>query len=53
MDAELLRDRGVLRTRLGDTAGARADFEAGLAALREGDPSGLADDLRHRLQEMG
>ncbi|MFE8604107.1 tetratricopeptide repeat protein [Archangium violaceum] len=53
VDAELLRDRGVLRTRLGDTAGARADFEAGLAALREGDPSGLADDLRHRLQEMG
>ncbi|AKI99007.1 tetratricopeptide repeat protein [Archangium gephyra] len=53
VDAELLRDRGVLRVRLGDTAGARADFEAGLAALREGDPSGLADDLRHRLQEMG
>ncbi|MCY1083719.1 tetratricopeptide repeat protein [Archangium lansingense] len=52
VDAELLRDRGVLRARLGDTAGARADFEAGLAALREGDPPGLADDLRNRLQEL-
>ncbi|HYO51244.1 tetratricopeptide repeat protein [Archangium sp.] len=51
VDAELLRDRGVLRERLGDTAGARADFEAGLSALREGDPPGLADDLRRRLQE--
>lgn len=52
VDAELLRDRGELRARLGDTAGARADFEAGLTAVREGDPPGLADDLRHRLQEM-
>ncbi|QRK10958.1 tetratricopeptide repeat protein [Archangium violaceum] len=48
VDAELLRDRGVLRERLGDTAGARADFEAGLSALREGDPHGLAEDLRRR-----
>ncbi|WP_375769444.1 tetratricopeptide repeat protein [Archangium gephyra] len=52
VDAELLRDRGVLRERLGDTAGARADFDAGLAALREGDPPGLAEDLRHRLQKI-
>lgn len=52
VDAELLRDRGELRARLGDTAGARADFEAGLAAVREGDPPGLADELRRALQEM-
>ncbi|WNG32316.1 tetratricopeptide repeat protein [Archangium violaceum] len=51
VDAELLRDRGVLRERLGDTAGARADFEAGLSALREGDSHGLAEDLRRRLQQ--
>ncbi|QRN97347.1 tetratricopeptide repeat protein [Archangium violaceum] len=51
VDAELLRDRGVLRARLGDTTGARADFEAGLAALREGDPPGLAEELRRRLQD--
>ncbi|WNG42812.1 tetratricopeptide repeat protein [Archangium minus] len=51
VDAELLRDRGVLRERLGDAAGARADFEAGLSALREGDPHGLAEDLRRRLQQ--
>ena len=46
VDAELLRDRGRLRARLGDSAGARADFEAGRAALREGDPAELAESLR-------
>jgi tetratricopeptide (TPR) repeat protein len=46
VDPELLRDRGVLRLRLGDTAGARADFEAGLAALRPGHPPALLDSLR-------
>lgn len=51
VDPELLRDRGMLRARLGDTAGARADFEAGLSALREGDPPALAEELRRRLQE--
>ena len=51
VDAELLRDRGLLRARLGDTAGARADFEAGLAALRTGDPPTLAEELRQRLSE--
>jgi tetratricopeptide (TPR) repeat protein len=51
VDAELLRDRGVLRARLGDTAGARADFEAGLSAVRAGDPTELVDDLRRRLSE--
>jgi tetratricopeptide (TPR) repeat protein len=50
VDAELLRDRGVLRERLGDTAGARADFEAALSALREGDPPALVEDLRRRCQ---
>lgn len=50
VDAELLRDRGVLRERLGDTAGARADFEAGLSALRAGDPPELVEDLRRRCQ---
>ncbi|HSP78652.1 MAG TPA: tetratricopeptide repeat protein [Myxococcaceae bacterium] len=52
MDAELLRDRGVLRARLEDMAGARADFEAGLSALREGDPPELAEDLRRRLKQL-
>lgn len=47
VDAELLRDRGLVRARLGDDAGARADFEAGRAALREGDPSHLVESLRH------
>jgi len=51
VDAELLRDRGVLRARLGDTTGAREDFEAGLAAVRQGDPPELVDDLRRRLSE--
>jgi tetratricopeptide (TPR) repeat protein len=51
VDAELLRDRGLLRARRGDKAGARADFEAGLAALREGDPPGLAEELRRGLRE--
>jgi tetratricopeptide (TPR) repeat protein len=45
VDAELLRDRGLLRARLGDRAGAQADFEAGRAALREGDPPALVDSL--------
>jgi tetratricopeptide (TPR) repeat protein len=49
VDPELLRDRGVLRERLGDTAGARADFEAALSALRVGDPPSLGEDLRQRL----
>ncbi|MCI0670255.1 MAG: tetratricopeptide repeat protein, partial [Myxococcaceae bacterium] len=43
VDPELLLLRGELRARRGDTAGARADFEAGLAALREGDPVTLAE----------
>jgi tetratricopeptide (TPR) repeat protein len=47
VDAELLRDRGQLRALLGDREGARADFEAGRAALREGDPPELKDALRH------
>jgi tetratricopeptide (TPR) repeat protein len=51
VDPELLRDRGALRARLGDAAGARADFEAGLSSLREGSPPELADDLRQRLQQ--
>ncbi len=52
VDAELLRDRGVLRARRGDREGARADFEAGLAALRAGAPPGLAEDLRQCLQAL-
>ncbi|PTL75496.1 tetratricopeptide repeat protein [Vitiosangium sp. GDMCC 1.1324] len=52
VDAELLRERGVLRERMGDSVGARADFEAGLSALRAGDPPELADDLRRRLQQV-
>jgi tetratricopeptide (TPR) repeat protein len=52
VDPELLRDRGVLRLRLGDRAGARADFEAGLASLRRGDPPGLLEALRQHLQEL-
>jgi tetratricopeptide (TPR) repeat protein len=51
VDPELLRDRGALRARLGDTAGARADFEAGLAGFREGDPPELLDSLRQGLQD--
>lgn len=51
-DPELLRDRGLLLARLGDTAGARADFEAGLSALREGTRPELARELRHGLQEL-
>lgn len=52
VDAELLRDRGVLRARQGDTAGARADFEAGLTAFRQGDPSELLDSLREQLRSL-
>ncbi|MFL5350083.1 MAG: tetratricopeptide repeat protein [Hyalangium sp.] len=52
VDPELLRDRGVLRARLGDTAGARADFEAGISSMREGDPPGLLDSLRQGLREL-
>jgi tetratricopeptide (TPR) repeat protein len=51
VDPELLRDRGVLRARLGDIAGARADFDAGLAGFREGDPPELLDSLRQGLQD--
>jgi tetratricopeptide (TPR) repeat protein len=51
VDPELLRDRGALRARLGDTAGARADFEAGLSGFREGDPPELLDSLRQGLQD--
>ncbi|ATB34703.1 hypothetical protein CYFUS_000110 [Cystobacter fuscus] len=51
VDAELLRDRGELRARLGDVEGARADFEAGRAALREGDPAELVEALRRGLGE--
>jgi tetratricopeptide (TPR) repeat protein len=47
VDPELLRDRGALRARLGDTAGARADFEAGLSSFREGDPPELLESLRY------
>ncbi|WP_224242504.1 tetratricopeptide repeat protein [Hyalangium gracile] len=50
VDPELLRDRGALRAQLGDTAGARADFEAGISAFREGDPPQLLDSLRQGLQ---
>lgn len=53
VDPELLRDRGALRARLGDATGARADFEAGLACFREGDPPELLDSLRRGLQESG
>jgi tetratricopeptide (TPR) repeat protein len=52
VDPELMRDRGALRARLGDSAGARADFEAGIAAFREGDPSELLDSLRQKLQDL-
>ena len=51
VDAELLEARGALRARLGDRAGAHADFAAGLAALREGDPPPLADALRRGLAQ--
>ncbi|SEK24829.1 Tetratricopeptide repeat-containing protein [Stigmatella aurantiaca] len=50
VDPELLYERGTLRGQLGDTAGARADFEAGLSGFREGDPPGLLDSLRLELQ---
>jgi len=46
VDPELLHARGLLRAQRGDRAGARADFEAGLAAFREGDPPALLDALR-------
>jgi tetratricopeptide (TPR) repeat protein len=52
VDPELLRDRGVLRARLGDIAGARADFEAGLSWCREGDPPELLESLRQELQDI-
>lgn len=50
VDPELLYERGALRDQLGDRAGARADFEAGLSGFREGDPPGLLDSLRLELQ---
>jgi len=52
VDPELLRDRGALRARLGDLAGARADFDAGLAGFREGDPPELLDSLREGLSAL-
>ncbi|WP_224364520.1 tetratricopeptide repeat protein [Hyalangium versicolor] len=52
VDPELLRDRGLLRARRGDTAGARADFEEGIARFRQGDPPELLESLRQRLQEL-
>ena len=51
VDPELLRDRALLRVRLGDLAGARADFDAGLAGFREGDSPELLDSLRRGLQD--
>lgn len=51
VDAELLRERGALRMRLGERAGARADFEAGLVALREGDPPELEEALRLGIEQ--
>jgi len=50
VDPELLWERGALKARLGDTAGAHADFEAGLASFRVGDPPALLDKLRAGLQ---
>lgn len=50
-DPELLCERGRLRARMGDLAGARADFEAGLAAFRVGYPPELLDSLRQGLRE--
>lgn len=52
VDPELLRDRGVLRARQGDTEGSRVDFEAGLAAFRQGDPPELLDALREQLHAV-
>lgn len=51
VDPELLCHRGRLRARLGDKRGARADFEAGLSAFREGYPPELLDALREGLRE--
>lgn len=46
VDPELLYERGALRLARGEVAGARADFDAGLAAFRVGDPPSLLDALR-------
>ncbi len=46
VDPELLHARGALRAQQGDVSGAQADFEAGLAAFRQGDPPALLDALR-------
>ncbi|RKH15015.1 tetratricopeptide repeat protein [Corallococcus sp. CA047B] len=51
VDPELLHARGVLRLERGDRVGARADFDAGLAALRVGDPPTLLDALRAGLRD--
>ncbi|WP_342380624.1 tetratricopeptide repeat protein [Myxococcus stipitatus] len=52
VDPELLHERGLLRAQSGDSEGARADFQAGLAALRRGDPPALAEALRSALQTL-
>ncbi|MFY1825675.1 tetratricopeptide repeat protein [Myxococcus fulvus] len=52
IDPELLHERGLLRVRLGDVDGARADFQAGLSALRRGDPDSLPDALNAALQAL-
>ncbi|WP_248544832.1 tetratricopeptide repeat protein [Myxococcus fulvus] len=52
IDPELLHERGLLRVRLGDVGGARADFQAGLSALRRGDPDWLPDALRSAVQAL-
>lgn len=51
VDPELLRDRAALRARQGDLAGAHADFEAGLARFREGDPPELLASLSQGAQD--
>lgn len=52
VDPELLHERGLLRAQLGDTEGARTDFQAGLAALRRGDPPELPEALRAALRAL-
>jgi tetratricopeptide (TPR) repeat protein len=52
VDPELLHARGMLRLERGDVAGAREDFDAGLRALRVGDPPALLDALRAGQREI-